>query len=52
MLWIEMKADVVGAIFQEMAKAKDADGPLSVRAAHLSEQLRLVQNEAKSAAQP
>jgi flagellar motility protein MotE (MotC chaperone) len=47
-----MKADVVGAIFQEMAKAKDADGPLSVRAARLSEQLRLVQNEAKSAPQP
>jgi flagellar motility protein MotE (MotC chaperone) len=46
-----MKADVVGAIFQEMAKAKDADGSLAVRAARLSEQLRLMQSEAKTAAQ-
>jgi len=47
-----MKADVVGSIFEEMAKAKDADGTLSVRAARLSEQLRLVQNEAKPVSQP
>jgi flagellar motility protein MotE (MotC chaperone) len=47
-----MKADVVGSIFQEMAKAKDTDGTLAVRAARLSEQLRLVQSEAKTASQP
>jgi flagellar motility protein MotE (MotC chaperone) len=47
-----MKADVVGTIFQEMAKAKDADGTLAARAAHLSEQLRLVQSQPKTASQP
>lgn len=47
-----MKADVVGAIFQEMAKAKDADGTLAVRAARISEQLRLVRTEIKTAALP
>ena len=47
-----MKADVVGSIFQEMAIAKDNDGTLAVRAARISEQLRLVQNEAKTASQP
>ncbi len=47
-----MKADVVGTIFQEMAKAKDNDGTLAVRAARLSEQLRLVQSETKTASQP
>jgi flagellar motility protein MotE (MotC chaperone) len=46
-----MKADVVGTIFQEMAKAKDADGTLAARAARISEQLRLVQNETKTTAQ-
>jgi len=47
-----MKADVVGTIFQEMAKAKDSDGTLAVRAARISEQLRLVRNETKTAPQP
>lgn len=46
-----MKADVVGAVFQEMAKAKDADGSLAIRAARLSEQLRLMQSETKTASQ-
>ena len=45
-----MKADVVGTIFQEMVKAKDNDGTLAVRAARISEQLRLVINETKTAA--
>jgi flagellar motility protein MotE (MotC chaperone) len=47
-----MKADVIGAIFQEMAKAKDNDGTLAIRAARLSEQLRLIQSETKTASQP
>ncbi len=47
-----MKADVIGTIFQEMAKAKDTDGTLAVRAARISEQLRLVQSEPKTASQP
>lgn len=47
-----MKADVVGVIFQEMAKAKDADGTLAVRAARISEQLRLIQSQPKTASQP
>jgi len=47
-----MKADVVGTIFQEMAKARDADGTLAVRAARISEQLRLVQSQPKTASQP
>ncbi|MGC3991902.1 MAG: hypothetical protein QM796_19845 [Chthoniobacteraceae bacterium] len=38
-----MKADVVGAIFQEMARTKDGDATLATRAAHLSDQLRLLQ---------
>jgi len=38
-----MKADVVGAIFQEMARTKDGDTTLATRAAHLSDQLRLLQ---------
>jgi len=36
-----MKADTVGAIFEEMSRTSGTDGPLAVRAAHLSEQLRL-----------
>ncbi|MEA3212874.1 MAG: hypothetical protein QOE70_5931 [Chthoniobacter sp.] len=47
-----MKADVVGTIFQEMAKAIDSDGTLAMRAARISEQLRLVRNEPKTATQP
>jgi len=47
-----MKADVVGTVFQEMAKAKDSDGTLAVRAARISEQLRLVRTETKAASQP
>ena len=47
-----MKADVVGAIFQEMTRAKDNDGTLAARAAHLSDGLRLVQTESKQAPQP
>lgn len=42
-----MKAEVVAQIFQELAKAKDADGTLAARAARISEQLRLVQSEPK-----
>jgi flagellar motility protein MotE (MotC chaperone) len=38
-----MKADVVGAIFQEMARTKDGDATLATRAAHISDQLRLLQ---------
>ena len=51
-IFASMKADVVGTLFQEMAKAKDADGTLAVRAARISEHLRLVQNETKTAPQP
>lgn len=51
-LLASMKPENVGAIFQEMAKAKDADGTLAARAAKISDQLRLVQNEAKTATQP
>jgi flagellar motility protein MotE (MotC chaperone) len=40
------------SIFQEMAKAKDVDGTLAVRAARISEQLRLVQSQPKTASQP
>jgi len=47
-----MKADVVGAIFQEMTRAKDSDGTLAARAAHLSDRLRLVQTETKPPSQP
>lgn len=50
-LLASMKADVVGNIFQEMAKAKDGDSTLAVRAARISEQLRLLQSEAKTASQ-
>lgn len=46
-----MKADTVGLIFQEMAKAKDADGTMATRAARISEQLRLVKLESKPTAQ-
>jgi len=46
-----MKPDIVGTIFQEMAKAKDTDGTLSARAARISEQLRLVQSDTKTAQQ-
>lgn len=44
-----MKADIIGAIFQEMTKVKDGDTTLAARAARLSEQLRLVQIESKTA---
>ena len=37
-----MKPDVVGPIFDEMAKNAGADGPLARRAAVLSEKIRLV----------
>jgi flagellar motility protein MotE (MotC chaperone) len=47
-----MKAEVVGAIFQEMAAARDADGTLAVRAARISEQLRLVQSAQTSSGKP
>ena len=41
-----MKPDVTGAIFQEMARSAGPDGSLAARAARLSDQLRLLQNEA------
>jgi flagellar motility protein MotE (MotC chaperone) len=47
-----MKAEVVGAIFQEMTRAKDSDGTLAARAAQLSDRLRLVQTETKPPTQP
>jgi len=47
-----MKADVVGAIFQEMTRARDNDGTLAARAAQLSDRLRLVQTEPKPPSQP
>jgi flagellar motility protein MotE (MotC chaperone) len=47
-----MKADVVGAIFQEMTRAKDNDGTLAARAAHFSDRLRLLQTESKTSALP
>jgi flagellar motility protein MotE (MotC chaperone) len=37
-----MKADVVGPIFEEMARTQGPDGPLAKRAALLSEKLRLM----------
>ena len=37
-----MKADIVGPIFEEMAKTQGPDGPLARRAALLSEKLRLM----------
>jgi flagellar motility protein MotE (MotC chaperone) len=37
-----MKAETVGAIFEEMAKTAGAEGPLARRAALLSERLRLM----------
>ncbi len=37
-----MKADIVGPIFEEMAKTQGPDGPLAKRAALLSEKLRLM----------
>ena len=37
-----MKSDVVGPIFEEMAKTAGPDGPLAKRAAVLSEKLRLM----------
>jgi flagellar motility protein MotE (MotC chaperone) len=37
-----MKADIVGPIFEEMAKTQGPDGPLARRAAFLSEKLRLM----------
>jgi flagellar motility protein MotE (MotC chaperone) len=43
-----MKADVVGPIFEEMTKTTGADGPLSIRAAALSEKLRLMKKASAS----
>jgi flagellar motility protein MotE (MotC chaperone) len=37
-----MKSDIVGPIFEEMAKTQGPDGPLAKRAAILSEKLRLM----------
>ncbi len=37
-----MKSDLVGPIFEEMAKTQGPDGPLAKRAATLSEKLRLM----------
>jgi flagellar motility protein MotE (MotC chaperone) len=37
-----MKSDVVGPIFEEMAKTQGPDGPLAKRAAILSDKLRLM----------
>jgi flagellar motility protein MotE (MotC chaperone) len=39
-----MKSDVVGPIFEEMAKTQGPDGPLARRAALLSERLRLMKS--------
>jgi len=39
-----MKAEVVGPIFEEMAKAPTADGAMARRVAALSEKLRLMKN--------
>lgn len=47
-----MKAEVVATIFQEMAKARDLDGTLAARAARISDQLRLVRNDATPATRP
>jgi flagellar motility protein MotE (MotC chaperone) len=37
-----MKSDIVGPIFEEMARTQGPDGPLAKRAAALSEKLRLM----------
>jgi flagellar motility protein MotE (MotC chaperone) len=47
-----MKADVVGALFEEMARTKDLDGTLASRAAKISDQLRLLQTPPTTTAAP
>lgn len=44
-----MKADIVGAIFEEMSKVAGPDGPLAKRAAQLSEKLRLMKSSKPAA---
>jgi len=39
-----MKSDIVGPIFEEMARTQGPDGPLAKRAATLSEKLRLMKS--------
>lgn len=42
-----MKADKVGAIFEEMSRTESKDGPLSKRAALLSEKMRQMKSSSK-----